>query len=282
MQKIARCCAGKIIALSPENKCRCICMNSFKDIAYQILKEAGKPLHSKRITEIALERGWLKTAGKTPEATMNAQLIVDINKNGDSSLFVKTAPSTFCINPNPSLSPNVVDEISVEDVVRAEKVYKVSSDISSKQKGDIAEARIAELITLYGERTLSCYKPISDDEGIDLIVKEKGSLKTMYLQIKSRFSGNPAEVYTAKVKKAGVADKHAMALVFCNFDTEQGDLWDYLWFVPAPDFLRGATTTGEWLTFVAGRQRRDSNKWDGNLIEKQGVANMIIEQMSRI
>jgi hypothetical protein len=35
-------------------------MSSFKDIAYQILKEAGKPLHSKEITKIALERGWLK------------------------------------------------------------------------------------------------------------------------------------------------------------------------------------------------------------------------------
>ena len=36
-------------------------MNSFKDLAYQILKEAGKSLHSREITKIALERGWLKT-----------------------------------------------------------------------------------------------------------------------------------------------------------------------------------------------------------------------------
>ena len=47
-------------------------MSSFKDIAFQILKETGKPLHSKEITKIALKKGWLKTAGKTPEATMNA------------------------------------------------------------------------------------------------------------------------------------------------------------------------------------------------------------------
>ena len=33
-------------------------MNSFKDIAYQILKEIGKPLHSKEITKIALEKVW--------------------------------------------------------------------------------------------------------------------------------------------------------------------------------------------------------------------------------
>jgi len=53
-------------------------MNSFKDIAWEILKETGKPLNSKDITKIALERGWLKTAGKTPEATMNAQLVYQL------------------------------------------------------------------------------------------------------------------------------------------------------------------------------------------------------------
>ena len=64
---------------------------------------------------------------------------------------------------------------------KEEKIYEISKDISSKQKSDIAEARIAELITLYDDTTLSCYKLLSDDEGIDLIVKEKGSLKTMHI-----------------------------------------------------------------------------------------------------
>jgi hypothetical protein len=27
-------------------------------------------------------------------------------------------------------------------------------------------------------------------------------------------------------------------LIFCFFDTSQGDLWDCLWFVPAPDFIK--------------------------------------------
>lgn len=150
-------------------------MNSFKDIAYQILKESGKPLHSKEITKIALARGWLKTAGKTPEATMNAQLVVDINSKKEKSRFIKTAPSTFGLNPTTS---SVVEKQLRYEVKVEEKKYKISKDVSTKQKGDITEARIAELITLYGDTTLSCYKPISDDEGIDLIVKEKGSLKT--------------------------------------------------------------------------------------------------------
>lgn len=142
-------------------------MNSFKDIAYQILKEAGKSLHSKKITKIALSRGWLKTAGKTPEATMNAQLIVDINSKKEKSRFIKTAPSTF------SLNPDYKEITKAKPKEKEEKIYKIPKDISTKQKGDIAEARIAELITLYGDATLSCYKPLSDDEGIDLIVKEK-------------------------------------------------------------------------------------------------------------
>lgn len=146
----------------------------FKEIAFDILKESGKPLHSKAITQIALKRGWLKTAGKTPEATMNALLIVDINNKKEKSRFIKVGPSVFSINKQYPI------EIPIDER-KTEKIYKISKDVSTHQKGDIAEARIAELIALYGDTTLSCYKPISDDEGIDLIVKEKGSLRTMYI-----------------------------------------------------------------------------------------------------
>lgn len=253
-------------------------MNSFKDIAYQILEETGKSLHSKEITKIALKREWLKTAGKTPEATMNAQLVVDINSKKEKSRFIKTAPSTFGLNPN------FIELKKVQKIEKEDKKYTISKNVSSKQKGDIAEARIAELVTLYGDTSLSCYKPISDDEGIDLIVKRKQSLKTMYIQIKSRFSDNPDAIYTATVKASSVVNRYSMALVFCFFDTEQGDLWDYVWFVPAPNFLKMANQliSGKKLGFVAGRKKKESNKWDEYLIDKRDLANAILEQMDRI
>lgn len=252
-------------------------MNSFKDIAYQILKEAGKSLHSKEITKIALERGWLKTASRTPEATMNAQLIVDINSKKEKSRFVKNGPSIFELNET-FVAPEKVE------VKKAEKIWIISKHVSTKQKGDIAERRIAELITLYGDTTLSCYKPISDDEGIDLIVKEKGSLKTMYIQIKSRFGDNPDGIFTAVTKSATVVDNYSTAVVFCFFDTEEGDIWDYLWFVPAPDLIKLANKLdgGRLLGFVAGRKKKESNKWDNYLIDKRDLANQIIAQMKRI
>jgi len=252
-------------------------MTTFKSIAYQILKEAGKPLHSRGITKQALERG-LVTDGKTPEASMNAVLIVDINTKKEKSRFIKTAPSTFAINPDFTETSEKIEKEKQE-----EKRYAISKAISSKQKGDIAEARVAELVTLYGETSLSCYKPISDDEGIDLIVKQKGNLKTMYIQIKSRF-GSPEGIYTATVKAESVLDNYSMALVFCFFDTDKGDVWDYVWFVPSPDFLKLANKlqNGKMLGFVAGRGRRESNKWDQYLIDKRDLASEILNQMKRI
>ncbi|HAV11750.1 MAG TPA: hypothetical protein DCX32_04410 [Candidatus Moranbacteria bacterium] len=254
-------------------------MNSFKEIAFQILKEIGKPLHSNDITQVALDRGWLKTAGKTPKATMNAQLVVDTNSKKEKSRFIKTAPSTFGLNPE--FRETVKSKSQKED-----KTHNISKDVSTKQKGDIAEARIAELVILYGDTTLSCYKPISDDEGIDLIVKEKGSLKTMYIQIKSRFGNNPDEIFTATAKASGVNDHYSTATIFCYFDTEEGDLWDYLWFVPGPDFVRLANKISNngkaMFGFVAGRKRNEANKWDNFLIDKRDLANAIISQMKRI
>jgi len=255
-------------------------MSTFKEIAYEILRDAGRPLHSKEITQIALGKGWLKTAGKTPEATMNAQLIVEVNKKKNKSLFIKTAPSTFTLNSDVKKEVKQVRR----EAEREEKQYKISRDITTRQKGDIAEARIAELVTLYGDTSLACYKPFSDDEGIDLIVKERNSLKTIYIQIKSRFGDNPNSTFTATVKTSSVSDNYSMVMVFPYFNTMDGDLWDYLWLIPAPDFLKQATKLmgGRNLGFVAGRQRKEGNKWDKYLIDKRDLANEIIAQLKRV
>jgi len=251
--------------------------NTFKGVAYEVLKEAKRPLHTDEITKIALEKGWLKTAGKTPEATMNALLIVDTNKRGAQSLFKKTGPSTFSINEE-------IKSVKKEELTEEheKKEYKVSDTLMSVQKGNIVEARVSELILLYGTN-LSCYRPISDDEGIDLIVKEKGSLKSIYIQIKSNFSDDFSKPFVATVKERSLVDNYSMAFVFCLFDTSKGDVHDYIWFVPAPDFVRMAyKDKNDLLGFVSGKQKKDSNKWDEFMIDKRDLAGHVIEQLKRI
>jgi len=248
--------------------------NTFKGVAYDILKEAGKPLHSDEITKIALQKGWLKTAGKTPEATMNAQLLVDVNRKGSKSLFNKVGPSTFAINE--------VEVANKQEELSDEAHYEVSQTLTTPQKGNIVEARIAELITLYGHN-LSCYRPISDDEGIDLIVKEKGTLKSIYIQVKSNFSKDFSKPFVATVRLSLALDSYSMAFVFCLFDTSKGDVHDYVWFIPAPEFLKKATKDkNDLLEFVAGKQKNNQNKWDEFMFDKRDLANRVQEQLKRI
>ena len=66
---------------------------SMKQAAKQILTEAGGPMKSDEITQRALDQGLVKTKGKTPAATMAAQLAVDVKKA--DSAFVRTRPGVY-------------------------------------------------------------------------------------------------------------------------------------------------------------------------------------------
>jgi hypothetical protein len=93
-------------------------MNTFKQSAIEILKKAGKPLHYNEITRLALESGILETDGATPEATMNAQIVVDIKNKGDGSDFIRSAPGIFTLNYNKKLvkvTPKIVEAEKAED-----------------------------------------------------------------------------------------------------------------------------------------------------------------------
>ena len=67
---------------------------NFKTAAREVLREVGRPLHYTDITEIALESGYLKSAGNTPQNTMRARLSVDVRDNPESS-FIQTAPGVY-------------------------------------------------------------------------------------------------------------------------------------------------------------------------------------------
>ncbi len=67
------------------------------DAAAAVLAKAGEPLHYATITQRAIAGGLVVTSGKTPEATMNAQLAVDIKHRGANSRFIRTAPGLYAL-----------------------------------------------------------------------------------------------------------------------------------------------------------------------------------------
>jgi hypothetical protein len=59
-----------------------------------VLEEVGHALHYTDITELALQSGYLKSRGRTPQNTMRARLSVDVRDN-PSSPFVQRAPGVY-------------------------------------------------------------------------------------------------------------------------------------------------------------------------------------------
>lgn len=73
---------------------------SGKDAAYQVLLEEGRPMNAREICDLAHERGYCDLTGATPDATIAAALVTDINRKGDMSRFKKTGPGLFAVNNN--------------------------------------------------------------------------------------------------------------------------------------------------------------------------------------
>jgi predicted NUDIX family phosphoesterase len=72
-------------------------MGHFLDVALKVLSESKKPLSPEEIVEIALERDWLRTQGKTPWQTMKSKLSTDILKHKESSVFMRTEKNKFAL-----------------------------------------------------------------------------------------------------------------------------------------------------------------------------------------
>lgn len=68
------------------------------DAALKVLQDAGTPLHYQEITKRVLTAGLWKTEGKTPDATINARLAVDVKKNGPASAFRRAGRGVFALN----------------------------------------------------------------------------------------------------------------------------------------------------------------------------------------
>lgn len=71
------------------------------DAAAQVLKDAGRPMNFKEITDAVLVAGW-RTTGKTPAATLYAAATREIAAKGKDARFRKTERGLFEHNP---LSP---------------------------------------------------------------------------------------------------------------------------------------------------------------------------------
>jgi hypothetical protein len=70
---------------------------TFTEAAAEVLRLAGKALHYKEITEIAIEKNLLSHVGKSPEVTMGARLAALLKKEDKTNPIVRVKPGVFAL-----------------------------------------------------------------------------------------------------------------------------------------------------------------------------------------
>jgi hypothetical protein len=68
------------------------------DSAAKVLGQAGEALDCKTIVERAIAKGYWRTNGKTPAATLYAAILREMQKQGKAARFIKTDRGRFALN----------------------------------------------------------------------------------------------------------------------------------------------------------------------------------------
>jgi len=113
---------------------------TFTEAAVEVLRSVGKPLHYKKITEIAIERNLLSHVGKTPETTMSSRLATMVKKDRGDAPILKVKPGVFALREFPedvvegteAAAPEATEQgADLEEVVAAEEAAEVEEETST-------------------------------------------------------------------------------------------------------------------------------------------------------
>ncbi len=178
-------------------------MNKFRTSAIEILKQANEPLHYKEITKRALEKGILETDGATPEASMNTQIILDIKNKTEKSDFIKTAPSTYALNPK---REDKKDEQKIEEkeLLEEEKI-KIEGGYTGKGGEHLVCSEL--LFRGYNASIMSV------DVGMDIIATKDNKLFSVQVKTSNL---NKFDTYVFDVRKVSF-ERHDSGNIFYVF-----------------------------------------------------------------
>ena len=96
---------------------------TFYEAAVEVLRRTGRPLHYKKITEIAVRENLLSHVGKSPGETMNDRLEKEVKKN-DGSVIDQKRPGVF----------QLLDEEGAEELIERIKEKQKARKKRSRSK----------------------------------------------------------------------------------------------------------------------------------------------------
>ena len=187
---------------------------TFKDAAFEVLSKTDEPLNPIEITEIALKRGLLLTEGKTPAATMAAQLYMDIKKK--QSKFKKVGQGKFMLAKRISSSSSPLILIEQQNSLMREALHKKLLEMDPYQ----FEFLVADLLKAIGYENVEVTKQ-SGDKGVDisaqLTLDGITNVKTV-IQVKRYKVGNniPGSIVT-QLRGSAEVDQRGLIITTSDF-----------------------------------------------------------------
>lgn len=192
---------------------------SFTNCAQKVLERFGnkKPMHYRVITEKAIAEGWLQSNGKTPEATMYAQLITDIKrqqKRGERPRFVQHGRGYVGLSQ--WMRPGLAFQIEQHN----EQIRKkLRERLMAMTPGEFEEL-VAELLAEMGFDMIEATR-LSGDGGIDvrgtLVVGDVVRIK-MAVQVKKwKLKNNIQAPVVQQVRGSLGAHEHGLIITTSDF-----------------------------------------------------------------
>ncbi len=145
------------------------------DAVYKVLAAEGVPLHYRDITKRIVEQGLWQTRGKTPEATIAAEVGKEIRNQEENSRFKRTGPGMIGLREWGSL-PIEASDSKLKEV---EKHKPRAEDHLTF--GDAAEL----VLDKYSDRQPMHYRVVTDRMLEDGLVRTQGQTPsaTLYAQV---------------------------------------------------------------------------------------------------
>ena len=197
--------------------------------------------------------------------------------------FEKLGEKKFNLNFN-KLKPEEKEKTEFTST-EAEEIIDMG-EVSAPAKGRIVENRIKELITLYGQGTLTVYEPASDIEGIDLVVLKRGVFQPLFIQVKSKYKLRRNN-FQIGIRERALRPHHTVFIVGAYFNPQKMDIDDYLVFIPSEVFVKEANiinrNTEKALYVLNTPLRIDThNRFSKFIIKKSNIVTKIFEKFEEI
>lgn len=189
---------------------------NFLEAAYEILKDAGKPLHFTEISQQALAKQLITPKGQTPKATMGARLYVDTKK--PDTRFKRFHKGYFGL-----AEPAQTDEIAIQVNAINQNTRQELQQLLQNMPADRFEGLVAELLLALGfEEDSIKVTSYHGDGGIDVRgVLNAGGIARINVAVQVKRWKKNVQATTVQAVR-GSLTTHEQGIIITSSDFSKG------------------------------------------------------------